>query len=255
MRIRVLGSGIGRPDQRQFAQTFLVNDLVAIDAGCLGFLSPVEEQKAVRHVFLSHSHLDHVASLPFFLDNVYELGPACPTIYGSQAVLESLRRDFFNERVWPDLLRMSREETPFLRTVVLTDGVTVPVEDLTVMPVAVRHVVPTMAFVVGEQTATVGLVTDTLPTDAIWRCLAATANLKAVFLEVSFPNALQWLADKAGHLTPQTFQQELAKLNRPDLAVIAIHLKPTFYDQIARELQELELTHVEIAQPDRIYEF
>lgn len=255
MRIQVVGSALGKGDQRHFLQTLLVDEQIAIDAGCLGLLSPVDIQRRVQHVFLSHSHLDHIASLPFFLDNVYEHRPHCPTVYGSEAVWQSLWRDVFNDRVWPDLRRMSQEETPFLRPVVLTPGISVQVADLTVTPVLLQHVVPTMGFVLRDANATVGLVSDTLPTDEVWQLLRAAPSLRAVFLEVSFPNELQWLADKAGHLTPQTFRQELQKLGRDDVDIVAIHLKPTLHDRIAAELQSLGWPRLEIARPDKIYEY
>ena len=39
MRVRQLGSSLGGSDARQFLTTFLINDAVAIDAGCLGLLA------------------------------------------------------------------------------------------------------------------------------------------------------------------------------------------------------------------------
>ncbi len=69
----------------------------------------------MRHVFLSHSHLDHLATLPIFIDNVYVHGPMCPSVWGSPHVLETLQRDLFNDRLWPDMIRLSGEESPFLK--------------------------------------------------------------------------------------------------------------------------------------------
>ena len=73
---------------------------------------------------------------------------------------------------------------------------------------------------------------------------AATPNLKAAFVETSFPNRMQKIADVSGHLTPQTLKDELPKLNRDvprDLATIVhktIDRDPAHRYQSARELSE-----------------
>ena len=94
-------------------------------------------------------------------------------------------------------------------------GVPVNVCDWTNTPVAVDHVVPTMGFLVEDSTAAVLLFAgDTGPTETIWNVANLTPRLRGVFLEGAFPNSKQWLADLAKHLTPQTFQTELEKLQR-----------------------------------------
>jgi glyoxylase-like metal-dependent hydrolase (beta-lactamase superfamily II) len=115
MRVELLPSSVGASGMLQFSQSVLINDYTAIDAGSVGCLVPLERQQLIRDVFLSHSHLDHIGSLPFFLDNVYRPVPECPRILASAATFASLRSDVFNDRIWPDFVRLSREETPFLR--------------------------------------------------------------------------------------------------------------------------------------------
>ena len=120
MRIRQLGSSWGGSEARQFLTTFLINDAVAIDAGCLGLLAPVELQYRIRHVLLSHSHLDHVATLPLFLDNSYASGGDEPKIYAGRHVWDCLRRDILNERLWPDLERLADQDARYYSAVELT---------------------------------------------------------------------------------------------------------------------------------------
>ncbi|NDC64506.1 MAG: MBL fold metallo-hydrolase, partial [Planctomycetia bacterium] len=74
MRVELLPSSIP-VSESQFLVTFLVNDEVAIDGGSIGLLADLRRQQRVRHVFVTHEHLDHVATLPIFLENVYEPGP------------------------------------------------------------------------------------------------------------------------------------------------------------------------------------
>src|ERR1700722_15928099 len=93
VKIRVVGSSIGAGLNHQYLISYLFGDHVAIDAGSIGFMTPLETQTRIRHVFLSHSHIDHTASLATFLDNVYEPGPECVNVYGPAETLDSLRRD------------------------------------------------------------------------------------------------------------------------------------------------------------------
>src|SRR5947209_7156685 len=95
-------SSAGSPEQ--YLICYLVNDVVAIDAGNLGLLPVVADQQRVRHVFLSHTHMDHIASLPIFLENVYSPEGPCPTIHASAETLDCLQRDLFNDRLWPDFI-------------------------------------------------------------------------------------------------------------------------------------------------------
>src|SRR5262249_6037794 len=96
------------PRQRrlQFATSYLVNDSTAIAAGWLGFRATPAEQARIRHVFLTHTHIDHIATLPIFLDMAFHTTGAGVNVYGTAPVLDCLRRDIFNDRVWPDLVRL-----------------------------------------------------------------------------------------------------------------------------------------------------
>lgn len=253
MKIRMLGSALGLADGRQNLTSYLINDRVAIDAGGLGCLSPLVLQKQVEHVFLSHSHIDHIATLPLFLDNVYVPGPQCPTIYASPTVLDILQKDLFNERVWPDLARLSVEESMFLRTMALRDEQPVGIAGLRITPISVDHVVPTHGFLVEDDRSAALIVSDSGPTKRIWELANACPNLRAVYIECSFPNSLEWLAIKTKHLSPNLFARELTKLQRPARAV-AVHIKPAHYETVTLELQQLNLPNLEIGGGDAVWQ-
>lgn len=244
--------GTGEP--HQFLLSYLINDTVSIDAGCIGLITPLADQARIRHIFLSHSHIDHISSLPCFLDNVYTPGPDCVTLHGNPATMESVRTDFFNDRIWPDLVRLSELETPFLRMQDLAWEQPVHVEGLTVTPVELDHVVPTFGFVIASDATAVAIVSDTCPSNRIWAVANTFPQLKAVFLEASFPNSMDWLAAKTKHLTPLLFREELRKLKR-DVEVIAVHIKPGFRAQIVEELGALGLPRLRIGESETTYEF
>src|SRR5262245_9815074 len=98
MRVMLVPSALSAAP-RQYLTTFLVGDSVAIDAGSLGFYGSPAEQARIRHVFLTHTHLDHIASLPIFLENVSNDGGDCPTIYAPAEVLDVVCRDVLNDRL------------------------------------------------------------------------------------------------------------------------------------------------------------
>ena len=253
MKIELLPSSIPATDA-QFLVSFLVNDEVAIDGGSLGLLADVDRQVRVRHVFVTHEHIDHIASLPIFLENVYQPGPECVELLGTADVLEFLHRDVFNGRVWPDFFALSAGPDRFVCGTPLTPREPVRRCGLTITPLPVSHGVDTLGLLVDDGRAAVGFPSDTGPTEEFWTHLAGCDRLRAVFLEVSFPNQLRGLAAATGHHCPETFAAEIRKLPR-DVRWIVVHRKTRYAAEIAAELAALRLPNVELVKPGMAYEF
>lgn len=254
MKVELLPSTVGEASGRQFCNGAVINDSIAIDAGTLGLLWPLERQMQIRHVVLSHCHLDHIATLPLFLDNVYQEGPDCPQVYGGDHTLDALQRCVFNDQLWPDFVRLSAEETPFLKLHTLQADDTVRLDDVTITPILLDHVVPTFGFVCEDRNGAVALVSDTAPTRHVREILQRTPRLHAVLLEASFPNSHRWLAERSGHLCPEQFASQIAGLD-DHVRIIACHLKPAHFDTIAEELAALNRPGLEIGVPGQVYEF
>ena len=69
MKVRVLGCS-GAIAQGCRTTSFLIDGRILIDAGTgVGDLT-LDEMQAIDHVFLTHSHLDHIAALPLMLDAI-----------------------------------------------------------------------------------------------------------------------------------------------------------------------------------------
>jgi ribonuclease BN (tRNA processing enzyme) len=233
-------------EAQQFSTSFLVNDSVAIDAGALGFYRTPADQAKVRHVFLSHTHMDHLASLPVFLENIIDTD-APVNLYASVEVQYALRNDVFNDRLWPNFIDMIIEGSRLLTLHTIADSEPLEVDGLRITPIAVNHTVPTLGFLLEDKNAAVIIASDTGPTEKIWRVANQTPNLKAIYLEATFPNAYESLADLTLHLTPAGFLREIRKVTRP-VKWYAVHVKARFRQEVTRELLAAGLPNVELAK-------
>jgi ribonuclease BN (tRNA processing enzyme) len=110
----------------------------------------------------------------------------------------------------------------------------------------VHHPVESVGFVVSDGKAALAISGDTGPTVAFWKRVNASPGLKALLVELSFPNDLQGLADVSGHLTPNTLATELTKLDHNGVPVLLYHLKPAYAAQLKREVAALKLPFVRI---------
>jgi ribonuclease BN (tRNA processing enzyme) len=252
MKIRLLGSSVQYPDRLQYVSSYLINGTVAIDAGCLGSYGTPQQQEAIRHVFLTHSHADHTASLPIFVENAWTPAENCPRIYGSPETLDSVQKHIFNNVMWPDFVALSGQMPPFLRLCPLQVEVPVEADGLQITPVLVNHLVPTFGYVVSDGTSAVIFGGDSGPTKRLWEIAHQTPGLRAVFLEACFPNSLTSLAEVSLHMTPEMFGREVAKMPA-GVKVIAIHIKVRYQQEVIRELHALQLSTLEIGECEKDY--
>jgi ribonuclease BN (tRNA processing enzyme) len=217
--------------------TFLLNDVTALDAGAITAVLSLAEQRRIRRVFITHSHLDHVATLPFFVENVFGR-PEPVEIIAPQPVLTSLQRHLFSGDLWPDFSRLPSRREASVRLRPIAEGTTLRVDGLSFTPVRVNHVVPTYGYLVSTPRASILFSGDTAPTENLWKLADRARNLKAIFLEVSFSDELAAVAAASRHLTPALLEPELAK-TRQDVPVFLYHMKPPSVSRIEREVRAL----------------
>jgi ribonuclease BN (tRNA processing enzyme) len=256
MKVVLVPSTVGEVAPYQYLTTYLVNDTIAIDAGSIGFYGSPHDQARVRHVFLTHAHIDHIASLAIFLENVFQLiSPDCVVVHGLPETLDTVQHDIFNNRVWPDFVKLSELYTPgFLQLAPIQPNRPIEAEGLRLTPVPVNHVVPTVAYRIEGPDGAVVIATDTGPTEAVWELARSTARLKAVLLEATFPDTLAWLAQVSGHFHTQTFLHECEKIPA-DVPVWAVHLKGRYHGQVTGEIVAAGNPRVHIMAPGREYHF
>ena len=256
MRIRLLPSSAGRESQLQCLTTFVIDDRIAIDGGSIGFALGPGEIGSVRHIIVTHAHADHTASLPIYVAEAFNALSDPIVIYGSAEVISALRKHIFNDDVWPDFekIQLSNGAGPTVRFHELRAREKLIIDGIDVTPIPVNHLVPTFGLLVQNQNSAVLFTSDTYSTDEIWRAARENEHLKAVFVDVSFPNEMGELAGASKHLTPELLADDLKKLDR-EVAVYAVHIKPTHRDQVIEQIAALENPAVSIGEIDRVYEW
>jgi ribonuclease BN (tRNA processing enzyme) len=253
MKIQVLG-GYGGESIDCRMTCLLINDTVALDAGSLSQALPIEEQVKVGSIVLSHSHMDHTNSLPFFIENVYGKSNGAIRIYSSPATVYAIRKYLFNNATWPDFTRLPNHLLPAVQFEELADEVPLELEGVTYTPIPVDHLVPTHGFLLRQGRSAVLWSSDTGPTHRFWEIANQTQDLKALCIDVSFDNALQEIADVSLHLTPRTLLKELEKLERK-VPILLHHLKPPCIARIKEEVRAMQNPDIEFLEQGKTYEF
>lgn len=225
---------------------FLVDGKLAIDAGALTASLPLEELLRVDDIVLTHSHFDHVKDVPLLSDLIVGRRKKPLRVHASTACARTLHRSIFNDELWPDFTRIPDQRAPVLEIRPFDPRRPFRAGRYSVRPVPVDHPVESVGFVLSDGRASIAVSGDTGPTTAFWRKVNAEPRLRALLVELSFPNALQGLADVSGHLTPRTLEGELAKLERNGFPVLLYHLKPAHLPELRRELAALGLPNVRV---------
>jgi ribonuclease BN (tRNA processing enzyme) len=242
MRIRVLGcsGGIGAGAQ---TSAMLVDDDVLIDAGTgIGDLE-LADLGPVRHVFLTHAHLDHIAGLPMLVDSVFDENFDVPlTVYGREETLRAVQEHLFNDVIWPDFTKLPSPESPMLRWHVTLPGDTITIGHRDFYAVDVMHTVPSLGYTVKNSGGVFAVSGDTKTNETLWPVLNNCDDLKVLVIEVSFPDEMGELAIDAGHYTPATLTADLERL-RHTPAIWLTGMKPGEEDRI--------LDQVRRAAPDK----
>jgi cAMP phosphodiesterase len=256
VRVRLLPSSAGRESQLQCLTSFLIDDRIAIDGGSLGFALAPAEIGSVRHIIVTHSHADHTASLPMYVAEAFNVLNDPIIIYGSVDVISALRKHVFNDAVWPDFerIQLSNGSGPTVQFHELRANQKLNIEGIEVTPIPVNHLVPTFGLLVQNEAAAVLFTSDTYSTNEIWKTARENKQLKAVFVDVSFPDEMGELAEVSKHLTPQLLADDLKKLDR-EVEVYAVHIKPTHREDVIRQIAALANPPVSIGEIDRVYEW
>jgi cAMP phosphodiesterase len=256
LKIQLLPSTIdekGCATAQQHLPCFLIDDTAAIDAGSLALALSDVQRKNVRDIIITHPHLDHIATLPIFIDDLFAdlRAPVC--IHAAPETIDVLEEHIFNWKVFPRFSELTNDYgAAVMEYSPIKPDEEFSIKHLRFTPVAVSHQIPTVGFVISDGEKTVAFTSDTAETEHFWEFVNALPSLDALFIECAFPNSKAELARVSHHLTPNTLKNELAKFKHTS-QIFAINLKPMYRAEIVGELQELNIANLEVFQVGKVY--
>lgn len=251
MRIEILGSYGGESVDCRMT-CLLINEAIALDAGSLSQVLSIERQRRIQSILLTHSHMDHTSSLPFFIENVFGKLRESVDVYASPATIYALRRHLFNNDTWPDFTRLPNHLLPVVRFHELEEEVPIVIGGVRFTPISVNHLVPTFGFLIEDGDSKLLWSSDTGPTQRLWEVANQTPGLQGIWIDTSFDNSMQAIADVSGHLTPHSLAGELRKLER-QVPILLHHLKPPCIAKIQDEVRALGNPDLGFVEQGKIY--
>lgn len=253
MDLRVVGCHGGETPKHR-TSAFVLDDKLAIDAGSLTSGLDLAGQMRLEACLVSHSHLDHIRDLATIADNRCQAGADPLIVAATRPTIESLKKHFFNNLIWPDFTQIPAGNGPTIQFLELIPEKPTCIGDYEVRAVEVSHTIDTAGFIIEGQAGALAYSGDTGPTNRLWELLNQTPSLRALLMEVSFPNGQQGLADVSGHHTPQSLQRDLRKLVSPkDVPTLLYHIKPVFQKEVERECAALEGLNLTVTALDDRY--
>lgn len=240
--------------QRQLLTSYLINDTLAVDAGALAIGLSLEEQLRIRSIIITHAHLDHIISLPLYLTDLFEELREPVNVYATPSDFEAMQQHLLTSRVWIPLETMKNDHTDLIAFHPIKSGESFIAEGLKITPVPVTHTILTHGLIVEDDRSALLFTSDTGATERIWRVAQENDKLRAVFIDLSFPNKLTELARISCHHSPATLMEELPKI-KSDVPIFAVHLKAAHRDQVEAEIAALAHPRIQIAEIGREYDF
>jgi ribonuclease BN (tRNA processing enzyme) len=254
MKLRVLGCSGGIGGELR-TTSFLVDHDMLIDAGTgVGDLS-INELAQIDHVFVTHSHMDHVTSIPFLVDTVGWMRDRPLTVHATKETLAVLKEHLFNWKLWPDFSRIPDARHPVMRYATVTIGTAAAVDGRTVTALPANHVVPAVGYHLDSGKASLVFTGDTTSNDELWTVVNGISNLKYLIIETALSDRERELARITKHLCPSLLAEELLKLkHNPEIYIT--HLKPRESELIMQQVAvQVKERRPRMLQNNHVFEF
>lgn len=246
MQFRVLGcsGGIGGSLR---TTAFLVDHDILVDAGTGVADLSLEEMARIDHVFLTHSHLDHVLAIPLLADSVIGARRTPLAVHATRETWKAIKEHIFNWKIWPDFTVLPTPEKPFVVYEEVLPGVTVTLNGRQFTPIPVNHIVPTVGYQIDSGVHSLVFTGDTTICDSLWEAINRIPNFKYLVIETAFSNHEHKLAEMSKHLCPAMLAAELEKLKHPDAEIFITHLKPGEGHVSLRQIKQLVKNYQPVA--------
>ena len=239
MKVRVLGCS-GAIAKGCRTTSFLIDDDVLIDAGTgVGDLS-LSEMQAIDHVFLTHSHLDHITSLPLMVDAVAGERKRPLIIHALGQTIAALKTHIFNDVIWPDFSRIPSAARPLISFEEILSGQIVKIAGKTIEALPAVHTVPAVGYSVCAPDSGCWVFSgDTERNPTFWQRINQIP-VRMLVIETAFSNRESDLARRSLHLSPLSLASELALIKEGrDYPIYITHTKPSQTELIMDEIGQI----------------
>ena len=232
--------------------SIVIDDCVAIDAGSLAFACTKVQRENVRDIILTHTHLDHIAGLPLFIDDLFSKLTEPIRVHATREMIEILERDIFNWSIYPRFSELSNDSGPVIEYVEIKSGSEFQVKHLGVRNVPVNHSVSAAGYLVGDGATSVGITGDTAETEEIWSAFHQTPDLKAVLVDAHSERTRRIIQCRPSFDADETRAraQEIERFGCPGF-------RDKYEAQVSgcdsRADRGLARTHVEIMEVGKVY--
>jgi ribonuclease BN (tRNA processing enzyme) len=253
MRLRVLGcsGGIGVGLR---TTSMLIDHDILIDAGSgVGELS-LGEMARIKHIFLTHSHLDHIGFIPLLLDSIFDHIEEPIMVHGLPETIQALRMHIFNWVVWPDFSKLPDEEHPVVRFAEMRPGRPFVSGERTLEMLRVNHAVPGVGYRIECPGGVIAFSGDTTTNDEFWEALNRRPRLDILIVEAAFSNRDEEISRMSRHFCANLLAADMVKL-RHTPEVYITHNKPGEEAVIIAECQAaMPERNVKPLLPNHVFE-
>jgi cAMP phosphodiesterase len=147
MIVRVLGcsGGVGKGLR---TTSYLLDEHILLDGGTgVGDLT-LDEMRQIRHLVLTHAHLDHIAGFALMLSSIYDSFQHTIQVHGPQAVIDALKSSLFNWQVWPDFSQLPSPTAPIIQFNIVKETQPFLIHDYQLEAIALSHTVASYAYLI-----------------------------------------------------------------------------------------------------------
>lgn len=234
MHVKVLGAHqLESRDTR--LTSFLVDGVIAIDAGSITSTLTLAEQEAIEAVLVTHHHFDHVRDLLTLGTNT---DTQTTDVYSTGEILDSLSSNLVTGAIYPRFTDGDSSDPPSLKFNVLDVESPTQVHGYQVLALPVPHGPPTVGYqVMDSEGKAVFYTGDTGP-----GCSSAWPHIKPslLLIEVTYSNRESPEVEEAGHMTPRALETELAQFRAVNgylPKILAVHVNPRYEEEVRAEVE------------------
>jgi HD-GYP domain-containing protein (c-di-GMP phosphodiesterase class II)/ribonuclease BN (tRNA processing enzyme) len=238
--IKILGAN-GSKSKDSGTTSFQISKNIIVDAG--NVINTIGDQtEYINHIFLTHSHADHITDLPFIVEGFFEKRKESLIIYASKETINTLKKHIFNNEIWPDFSKInlldSNKKSLVFQEISTNDEI--EIKNYKIKVIEAVHIPGAFGFIIIKNEKDGYLISgDTYLNDKLIDEINNNPKLKLLIMECSFPNRLGKLAFDSKHLTPELLDKQIEKILRKDLQIFIYHIKHLYYDEMSDEIKNL----------------